>query len=169
MRCREEEFSHMVNYVSDDKSGHYIKYDCATSVNGVCSDTNSYTKDEWLALYYTNDAQAGKPIKASSLEVLSSKTIPTGKTPVTLFNEGALYNLSTMSKQESYLVFEQDNASLTGSVFSSSTYAICFGISVVSHFCIIKMHFWIRIFPCMYYLFFSFCCFYSKSSLVIIH
>ena len=126
----------MVNYVSDDKSGHYIKYDCATSVNGVCSDTNSYTKDEWLALYYTNDAQAGKPIKASSLEVLSSKTIPTGKTPVTLFNEGALYNLSTMSKQESYLVFEQDNASLTGSVFSSSTYAICFGISVVAAFAV---------------------------------
>ena len=67
---------------------------------------------------------------------MSSKTIPTGKTPVTLFNEGALYNLSTMSKQESYLVFEQDNASLTGSVFSSSTYAICFGISVVAAFAV---------------------------------
>ena len=124
----------MVNYVSDDQTGHYIKYDCATAVNGVCSDLNAFTRDEWVALYYTYDAQAGKPVKASSLEVLTRSTIPSGRTPVTLFNEGSVYNLSKLSKQESYLIFEQDSASLAGSAFSTTTYAISFGIAVVAAF-----------------------------------
>ena len=53
---------------------------------------------------------------------------------MTLFNEGSVYNLSKLSKQESYLIFEQDSASLAGSAFSTTTYAISFGIAVVAAF-----------------------------------
>lgn len=126
--------SRMVNYVSDDQTGYYIKYNCATNTKGVCSDINAFTKDEWVALYYSYDTIAGKPIKASSLEVLKNKTIPSNKVPVTLFNEGAIYNVSNYSKQESYLVFEQYNPALIGSVFSNTIYAISFGIAALVAF-----------------------------------
>lgn len=129
--------SRMVNYISDDSAGHYIKYECANDLAGRCADINEFSEKEWLAMYYSFDQQAGKPIKASSLEVLAKNTVPSNKKPVTLFNEGAMYNCSAYTgASAAYLAFEQESASLAGSAFSGATYAIIFGVSLVAAFAI---------------------------------
>lgn len=127
----------MVNYISDDDAGHYIKYLCANDLNGKCADLYGFTQKQWLAMYYTTDAQAGQPIKASSLEMLTKNTVPSNKKAVTLFNEGAMYNYGDISDSKaSYLAFEQDSASLIGSAFSNATFAIYFGVSLIAAFAV---------------------------------
>ncbi|MBR4256872.1 MAG: hypothetical protein IKQ18_06870, partial [Clostridia bacterium] len=50
--------SRMVNYISDDTAGHYVKYECSTDLSGKCADVYGFSRDEWLAVYYTRDTEA---------------------------------------------------------------------------------------------------------------
>ncbi len=129
--------SRMVNYISDDTAGHYVKYECSTDLSGKCADVYGFSRDEWLAVYYTCDTEAGRPVKASSLEILTGNTVPSGKKPVTLFNEGSMYNYTPKSGVPgTYLAFEEESASLAGSAFSNAKYAIFFGISLLAAFAV---------------------------------
>ena len=129
--------SRMVNYISDDTAGHYVKYECSTDLSGKCADVYGFSRDEWLAVYYTRDTEAGRPVKASSLEILTGNTVPSGKKPVTLFNEGSMYNYTPKSGVPgTYLAFEEESASLAGSAFSNAKYAIFFGISLLAAFAV---------------------------------
>ena len=140
--CHDEEIEYinipgrMVHYTSDEDATHYIKYNCASDTKDVCTDLYNFSRKEWLALYYTTDASAGTPIKASSLEILSNDTIPAGKKPVTLFDSGSIENISRLSKGSAYLVFAGEEASFAGTAFSGAASGIGFGVAVIAAFVI---------------------------------
>ena len=140
--------SMMVHTYQDEADGQQFCYYYATTCNrnevgmeydilGVNGDLNGDVGKEWLALYYTKDSHAGKPILADNFTTGSNMQSPAGTIALSLFNNAASLNLVDEAYVFSggadpiYLYFKTDNIPYTGSAFSSGMLIIFSFVSAV--------------------------------------
>lgn len=90
-------------------------------------DLNGDIGKEWVALYFTKDSTAGRPITVDILTQKGSNQIPTGKTPLTMFGEKSAVNLvdSRYCFDDAigglYLFYSAAKAPVTSSVMTQNT------------------------------------------------
>ncbi len=145
--------AYMVDEVTNEKGENSYTYYTAATCNRVekgyvdekseileaFADLNGDIGKEWLALYYTKDASAGKPIKADFL-CLKGKNTTDGKTALTIFGEKNALNLVderfTFNDEFSgiFLFYSVGDSIFTSSAVSSGTLAIFTVVAVVIGF-----------------------------------
>ncbi len=135
----------MVNQSTDENEKKvYTYYQCVTCNRkdktkycteereflGEYGDLNGDIGKEWLALYYTRDANAGKPIVANFSIKHNGEKAGINAVPLTMFGYGNAQNLVdeayTYNDEVNglYLYYETDSKAFTGSVFTGGVLAL---------------------------------------------
>ena len=146
---------HMVDLsYNEDSETSYIVYKNALNTNGKYGDLNGGGGKQWLALYYTNDEDAGDPIIAptngdDAIKVIYGKTkAPEGASPLHFFGKPNTAQNLTFADGESgwsyndakggiYLYFNRDaNAVLpaddTATTTSDSNIILFLGLGLIA-------------------------------------
>lgn len=144
---------HMVNQGVNDKDEKVFTYYTAVKCNReeaqMVTDNNKLLEDygdlngdvgrQWVALYTTKDSSAGDPITTDFDVQYGKSDVPDDSTPLSMFCESTAQNLTNKkagytyadSKKGIYLFYDVDSNAYAGSVFSSGTYALIAGASMV--------------------------------------
>ena len=113
----------------------YVYYQTAKTLSGDAADTNNHEADAsigWLVLYTTKDANAGDPIAADDIKVVTGSTdFGEDASFAHLFNETAPVNLTDPNYtgapdkiDGTYIVFDRTGSAYTGSAISNGAAAI---------------------------------------------
>ncbi len=113
-------------YVNDLGDTSFIFYYCVKDLDGKFADLNAFKGDQWNAVYFTKNTEAGKPLTEATLVQYGDNSVNSGYLSVHYFNETAPYNLnkhSSNTRNGIYLFFKQATAAkTTASVFSKTGY-----------------------------------------------
>ena len=89
----------LVDVKETDLGDKYIKYSAAKVLNGEegqeVADFNAYEGKEWIALYYTKDANAGNCLTPNFVYRENNSTISKRHQGVSMFGEGNAFNLNS--------------------------------------------------------------------------
>ena len=88
----------MIDVRETDLGDKYIKYSAAKVYNdkdGRNADLNAYQGKEWIALYYTKDATAGKCLTPNFVYSDSNSTIARRHQGISMFGETKAFNLNS--------------------------------------------------------------------------
>ena len=144
---------HMVNQGVNDKDEKVYTYYTAVKCNReeaqMVTDNTKILEDfgdlngdvgrQWVALYTTKDTSAGDPITTDFDVQYGKSDVPDDSTPLSMFCESTAQNLTNKkagytyadSEKGVYLFYSVDSNAYTGSVFTSGTYAIIAGASMI--------------------------------------
>ncbi len=144
---------HMVNQGVNDKDEKVYTYYTAVKCNReeaqMVTDNTKILEDfgdlngdvgrQWVALYTTKDSSAGDPITTDFDVQYGKSDVPDDSTPLSMFCESTAQNLTNKkagytyadSEKGIYLFYDVDSNAYAGSVFSSGTYAIIAGASMI--------------------------------------
>ena len=144
---------HMVNQGVNDNDEKVFTYYTAVKCNReeaqMVNDNNKLLEDfgdlngdvgrQWVALYTTKDSSAGDPITTDFDVQYGNSDVPDDSTPLSMFCESTAQNLTNEkagytyadSKNGVYLFYNADSNAYAGSVFSSGTYALIAGASLI--------------------------------------
>ncbi len=144
---------HMVNQGVNDKDEKVYTYYTAVKCNReeaqMVTDNTKILEDfgdlngdvgrQWVALYTTKDTSAGDPITTDFDVQYGKSDVPDDSTPLSMFCESTVQNLTNKkagytyadSEKGVYLFYSADSNAYTGSVFTSGTYAIIAGASMI--------------------------------------
>ena len=111
----------------------------ASKILGDLGDLNGDVGKQWVALYTTTDSAAGDPITANFTVQYDNTDIPDDKTPLSIFCESTVQNLTNKkagytyadSKNGIYLFYVTDSNAFAGSIISNSSYILVGGISAI--------------------------------------
>ena len=144
---------HMVNQGVNDNDEKVFTYYTAVKCNReeaqMVNNNNKLLEDfgdlngdvgrQWVALYTTKDSSAGDPITTDFDVQYGNSDVPDDSTPLSMFCESTAQNLTNEkagytyadSKNGVYLFYNADSNAYAGSVFSSGTYALIAGASLI--------------------------------------
>lgn len=90
----------VVEDTENEREEKYIRYDLAMSPSGKEADMNGFVSERWLALYYSRDKSAGRPILADILRQEGNGQTPDGWSPVRMFGRRNAVNTNLHSKHD---------------------------------------------------------------------
>lgn len=139
----------MVDIVGTDEGDKYVKYNVVreiTKKDGVypAADLNAFKGQRWNALYYTKDAEAGKPLLVEFVLSQASNRAEDGYLAVHRFGEGVCYDLNkynflsdadnvflSIAQSENKKSDVEDLPVVVGSVFGSGFWFLAGGVGFV--------------------------------------
>lgn len=143
----------MVDVVSTGKGNSYVIYDVVCEVETregkyPAADLNAFKGQRWNALYYTKDADAGRPLLADFDVSDNSNRPDQGYSAVHRFDEVICYDLNkynfdpdsamiflSVARSDKQKSLSEEGSEVVGSIFGAGVWLIAGGVGVALGVC----------------------------------